>query len=265
MTSTMGRFKNVGLVWRRKRIVMSQRPCGGALKGNFINSTMTKKMQRDGNSSGRCHHASRCTQLKPSVGCSVSWQVLKYLRSAGGVHAGLPVTQRKVPFCGTPGVGETPRSALRRARLQLFFELCRGMVCLLAARMSTLWWGSAPFVCGQKEAVIQPERGDLYRSSLFKPTLLTHNVIHHLDLTPWMQMRFKRTLLCIRQLSHTTQWLGDGGPSLSISAPYPTALSFGGSGEIISKVMMLIRTKRPVALQPQVFGTLQRMSQVKRG
>lgn len=34
MTSTMGRFKNVGLVWRRKRIVMSQRPCGGALKGS---------------------------------------------------------------------------------------------------------------------------------------------------------------------------------------------------------------------------------------
>lgn len=264
MTSTMGRFNNVGLVRRMKRIVMSQGPCGGALKGSREISS-TQPWPR------------KCSKMEIPVGGVImphaahSWSLLwaapwadKSLSTWGPrvvCTLGCQSPREKVPFCGTPGVGETPCRALRRARLQLFFELCRGMVCLLAARMSTLWWGSGPFVCGQKEAVIQPERGDLSRSSLFKPTLLTHNVIHHLDLTPWMQMRFKRTLLCIRQLSHTTQWLGDAGPSLSISAPYPTALSFGGSGETISKVMMLIRTKCPVALQPQVFGTLQRMSQ----
>lgn len=110
---------------------VSETLCGSIerLPGNFINSTMTKEIQRDGNSSGRCHHASRCTQSKPSVGCSVNWHLLKYWRSAGGAHAGLPVTQRKVPFYGTPGVGETPRRALRRARLQLLFESCWGKVC----------------------------------------------------------------------------------------------------------------------------------------
>lgn len=45
---------------------------------------------------------------------------------------------------------------------------------------------------------------------------------------------------------------------MSISAPCPIALSFGDSGEIISRaMMMLITTERPVTLQPRVFGTLQ--------
>ncbi|KAI9528175.1 hypothetical protein NQZ68_023155 [Dissostichus eleginoides] len=46
--------------------------------------------------------------------------------SAGGVQAGLPVTQRKVPFCVAPGVGETPRCTHRKKRLHLLFELWRG-------------------------------------------------------------------------------------------------------------------------------------------
>lgn len=39
---------------------------------------------------------------------------------------------------------------------------------------------------------------------------------------------------------------------MSIPAPCPTALSFGDSGEIISRAMMLITTECPVAPQPQV-------------
>lgn len=53
-----------------------------------------------------------------------------------------------------------------------------------------------------------------------------------------------------RGSSLAAQWLGDGGPPLSVSAPCPTALSFGGSGEIISRAMTLITTERPVAPQP---------------
>lgn len=64
-----------------------------------------------------------------------------------------------------------------------------------------------------------------------------------------------------RGSSLAAQRLGDGGPPLSVSAPCPTALSFGGSGEIISRAMTLITTERPVALQPRVSGTLQRNSQ----
>lgn len=44
-------------------------------------------------------------------------------------------------------------------------------------------------------------------------------------------------------------------------APCPTALSFGDTGKIISRAMMLITTERPVAVQPRVFGTLQRKRQ----
>ena len=48
---------------------------------------------------------------------------------------------------------------------------------------------------------------------------------------------------------------------MSVSAPCPTALSFGDSGEIISRAMTLITTERPIAPQPRVFRTLQRNSQ----
>lgn len=168
----MGRFKNVGLVWRRRWIVMSRRPCEGALNGSQEISS-TQPWPR------------KCSEMEIPVGGVImphaahSWsllwaapqaEVLKYLRSAHGVPAGLPVPQIKVPFCGTPGVGGTPCCTSRKARVQLLFELCCGMFCLLAACKSTLWWGSAPFVCGQKEAVVLQEEDDLSQSDLFKTT-----------------------------------------------------------------------------------------------
>lgn len=92
--------------------------------------------------------------------------------SAGGARAGVPVTQRKVPFCGTPGVGEDPDVTLVEGR-----GYSCSLSCGEAARVSVLRRGSAPFVCRQKEAVTQPERGDLSQSAPFKLPLPTHNAV----------------------------------------------------------------------------------------
>ncbi|CAB1444877.1 unnamed protein product [Pleuronectes platessa] len=108
---------------------------------------MTENIQRDGKSSGRFHHASRCPQLKSSVGWPAKRQVFKYLMSMGGVHTRLPVTQRKVPFCGEAEGGRDPHVAPREGRgfIQLLFEFRR-----VKRRRQARKWNSLSVQSNQK-------------------------------------------------------------------------------------------------------------------
>lgn len=84
------------------------------------------------------------------------------------------------------------------------------------------------------------------RSHPSKLTLLTHKAPPPRSYSLNADAFQTHALHACRRLS-----LGDGGPSLSVSAPCPTALSFGDSGEIISRVMTLITTEHPVPVQPR--------------
>lgn len=85
------------------------------LPGNSIKSTMTKKIQRDGDSSGRFHHASCCTQLKSSVGCSVNDKSLSTWCPRVVCSLGCQSPEERSPSVGNQG-WERPHVTLIEGR-----------------------------------------------------------------------------------------------------------------------------------------------------
>lgn len=77
-----------------------------------------------------------------------------------------------------PGWETTPRRTHRRKRLHVLFELWRGRVCLLAARVSALWRGSAPLSGGKKKELSCSQKEESTVQSVQTLAQLTQNAIH---------------------------------------------------------------------------------------